>query len=265
MCLILAAYKQHKRYPLILAANRDEFYDRPTRPAAFWKDPPDILAGRDLKGSGTWMGIDRRGRLAAITNFRDPASLKADAPTRGLLVSNFLAGSRSAQDYLQTISDNGTRYNGFNLLLFDRSGLWHYSNREGNIRSLEPGIHGLSNHLLNTPWPKVQQGRQALAGLLSEAPPSIEPLTLIDMLEDRHIAPDDQLPQTGVGLEKERMLAPMFIQSDNYGTRCTSVVLYDSGGVITFVEKNHPHPGSDLDAPDIREFQWAVDADQRAN
>ena len=264
MCLILTAYRQHKHYPLVLAANRDEFYNRPTRQIEAWQDRPGIIAGRDLKGSGTWMGIDRQGRLAAITNYRDPANLKSDAPTRGLLVSNFLSGTPSAESYLTTLSKTADRYNGFNLLLYDQSGLWHYSNRQGAITALEPGIHGLSNHLLNTPWPKVRRGRHAFAEAL-QANPSIDPETLLTLMEDRRIAPDDQLPQTGVSLEWERMLSPMFIQSDTYGTRCTSVVLFNRSGMISFVEKTHPHPGSGLDAADTHTFQWAAEGQLRAN
>jgi uncharacterized protein with NRDE domain len=264
MCLILTAYRQHKNYPLVLAANRDEFYDRPTRQIEAWQDRPGIIAGRDLKGSGTWMGIDRQGRLAAITNFRDPANLKPDAPTRGLLVSNFLSGTQSAEPYLKTLSKTADRYNGFNLLLYDRTGLWHFSNRQEAIMALEPGIHGLSNHLLNTPWPKVRRGCKAFAEAL-EADPTIDPETLLSLMEDRHIAPDDQLPHTGVTLEWERMLSPMFIQSDTYGTRCTSVVTCDSSGMISFVEKTHPHPGSGLDESDTRTFLWAAEGDWRDN
>lgn len=264
MCLILLAYKYNKRYPLILAANRDEFYQRPTRPADHWEDQPDILAGRDLKGLGTWLGISSRGRLAAITNYRDPASINSAAPTRGLLVSDFLSGSDPAQTYLQRLSDNANRFNGFNLLLFDDTGLWYYSNRAADIIALKPGVHGLSNHLLNTRWPKINRGLAALENNLSETG-GVDPDKLLLMLEDRRPAPDDALPHTGVGIEWERLLSPMFIHSETYGTRCSSVVLIDNSANITFIEKTHPHKGAQLSAPEIRRFKVSVDMDNTAN
>lgn len=264
MCLILMAYNHHKRYPLILAANRDEFYNRPTLPAGYWEDRPDILAGRDLQGLGTWLGISGRGRLAAITNYRDPASIKSDAPTRGLLVSDFLAGSEPAEIYLQKLSKTGDRYNGFNLLLFDDTGLWHYSNRGNDIIALSPGIHGLSNHLLNTRWPKIDRGLAALENRLADSA-EVDSEKLLRLLEDSRVAPDDALPDTGVGIEWERMLSPMFIHSETYGTRCSSVVLFDDSGNITFIEKIHPNSGSQLTVPETRRFKVSVDANGMAN
>ena len=264
MCLILMAYRHHKRYPLILAANRDEFYNRPTLPADLWEDQPGILGGRDLQGLGTWLGISNRGRLAAITNYRDPASIKPDAPTRGLLVSNFLAGSDSARTYLQKLSESGDRYNGFNLILFDDTGLWYYSNRGERILALKPGIHGLSNHLLNTRWPKINRGLAALENSLTNTE-TVNPEKLMHLLEDRSIASDDALPNTGVGIEWERVLSPMFIESENYGTRCSSIVLFDNASNIDFIEKTNPHPGSGLTEPEIRSFKVTIDTDKMAN
>ena len=158
MCLILFAYRSLPDYRLVLAANRDEFYDRPTRHVAFWDDAPEILAGRDLKAGGTWMGITKKGRFAAITNYRDSGMTIENAPSRGDLVKDFLIGKSRPHDYLESLQNKGQDYNGFNLIIGDGNELFYYSNRDGNIHNIEPGVHGLSNHLLNTPWPKVAQG-----------------------------------------------------------------------------------------------------------
>lgn len=235
MCLILFAWKMHAAYPLILAANRDEFTERPSAPAAFWDNAPDLLAGRDLKAGGTWLGITRSGRLAAVTNYRDPASLKQEAPSRGQLVSDYLRGRESPEEYLQRLAPRAGRYNGFSLLVGDRSGLLFYSNRGEAVRP-EPGIHGMSNRLLDTPWPKVENGKRALGRLLAEGhDPS--PEALLDLLASRSRPPDDRLPDTGVGLEWERILSPLFIESPTYGTRCSTVLLIDRQGLVTFVER----------------------------
>ena len=166
MCLILIAYRCHPRYPLLVAANRDEFHDRPTAPLAFWHDLPQILAGRDLKADGTWLGVTQSGRFAAITNYREPARIMLDAPSRGCLVSDYLGSVESVRIYLDRLAWTVEIYNGFNLLLGDFGNLHYYSNRGGVARALTPGVYGLSNHLLDTPWPKVERGRQALRGLL---------------------------------------------------------------------------------------------------
>lgn len=236
MCLLLFAYKSHPDYRLILAANRDEFYDRPTRPATFWEDAPGILAGQDLKAGGTWMGITKKGRFAAITNYREAGLTKENAPSRGDLVKEFLKGDSRPHDYLKTVQEMGQIYNGFNLIIGDTTRLFYYSNRDGNIRTVEPGIHGLSNHLLNTPWPKTSQGTSRLHTLLNQSK-EFSPEDIFAILADRSIPPDKELPDTGVGLEWERMLSPIFIKGDMYGTRCTSVLLWEKTGAITFLER----------------------------
>jgi uncharacterized protein with NRDE domain len=236
MCLILVAAEAHPDYPLVIAANRDEFYDRPSAHAAFWPEEPQLLAGRDLRAGGTWLGITRTGRIAALTNYRDPISNRDDAPSRGSLVSNFLLGKETPLSYLERISANAARYNGFNLLVGENANLFHYSNCAQGIRALEPGIHGLSNHLLDTPWPKVEKGKLALSAILAGKSISLE--DLFRLLLDHTAAPDELLPDTGVGLEVERMLSPMFISSPGYGTRSSTVILLDRIGRVTFVEKS---------------------------
>lgn len=232
MCLILLAWKVDEQFPLVLAANRDEFYDRPSQPAAFWPDQPDLLAGRDLKEGGSWLGITRDGRLAGLTNFRDPASLKAGAPSRGRLVLDYLRGRQKAEAYLDQIGP-AHGYNGFNLLLGDCDGLFCFSNRGGRQR-IEPGIHGLSNHLLDTPWPKVVRGKAALGALLEE---KWTPEAVLAILADRSRPADEALPDTGIGLTWERILSPCFIESPVYGTRSSTVLTMDRAGEVTFVER----------------------------
>ena len=235
MCLILFARDSHPDYRLVLAANRDEFHDRPTAPAAFWEDDPRILAGRDLKVGGTWFGITATGRLAAITNYRDPAAHRPNAPSRGLLVSGFLRGAMPADAYLAELAAHGPAYNGFNLICGTPEGLWHYSNRGGPPTPISPGIHGLSNRLLDTPWPKVSQGTAALAKLLQHD--RIDPAELFAILADRTPAPDHLLPDTGVGLERERILSPLHIASPDYGTRSATVLLVGRDGWVEFTEQ----------------------------
>lgn len=234
MCLILVAWRVHSDYPLVVAANRDEFFPRPTAPAAFWKDAPQVLAGRDLEAGGTWMGITRTGRFAALTNFRDPAQMRKDAPSRGRLVANFLTGSDEPQSYLERIADYGSRCNGYNLLLGNGESLWWASNMGSEPRKLEPGVYGVSNHLLDTPWPKVGAGKTALAAAIDRLP---DDQTLFELLHDEGIHPDDALPQTGVPLEWERLLSSAFVKAPGYGTRSSTLFCVDREGWIAFDEQ----------------------------
>jgi uncharacterized protein with NRDE domain len=236
MCLILFSLDNHPGFRLILGANRDEFYNRPTQPLSAWPEAPEVYGGRDLKEGGTWLGVSRRGRLAALTNYRDPAHHIAQAPSRGQLTRRFLTGDASAAEYLAQVLKTAQRYNGFNLLVGDRTGLWYVSNRGNGIVRLQAGIHGLSNHLLDTDWPKVTQGKKRLKNLLSRGD-GWDPEGIFTLLDDRTAAPDQQLPDTGVGLEWERTLSPVFIASPNYGTRSSTVVLIRSSGAVTVVER----------------------------
>jgi uncharacterized protein with NRDE domain len=236
MCLILIAYRCHPGYELLVVANRDEFHDRPTASLAFWDDAPQVLAGRDLKEGGTWMGVTRAGRFAAITNYRDPGSVLPNAPSRGQLVGDYLQGAEPAGTYLEWLLPQAGRYNGFNLLLGDEAGLYYYSNRAGvPPRCLSPGWYGLSNHVLDTPWPKLRRGltllRQALDRQSDPAPDA-----LLRLLADRAPAPDAELPRTGVPLEWERWLSPIFIDAPGYGTRSSTVLLVDDRGRARMVE-----------------------------
>lgn len=241
MCLILLAHRAHPDYPLVVAANRDEWYSRPTAPAGFWPDAPDVFAGRDLEANGTWMGITRDGRFAALTNFRDPARNRPQAPSRGGLVRDFLTGDASPAAYLDALDAVADRFNGFSLLVGDRDALLYYSNRGGERRAIEPGVHGLSNHLLDVPWPKVRDGKARLAERLNGG---VDVDGLLEVLGDARLAPDDELPQTGVALEWERRLSALKIETPEYGTRASTVLLVAADGQVTFVERSFDHSGA---------------------
>jgi len=267
VCLILFCVEAHPTYRLILGANRDEFYERPTAPLAWWDDaaaspaaPFSILGGRDRRGGGTWMGITRAGRFAALTNFRDPASNLSDAPSRGALVKNFLAGRASPQAYLADIARSGAAYNGFNLLIGDGKALYYYSNRHPGagkaIQLVLPGVHGLSNRFLDTPWPKVARGKKAMARLCGGG--RIDPEAMLDLLADRVRAPDDLLPDTGVGMEWERILSPIFIGSPTYGTRSSSVLLIGADGKVEFVERTFVPDGRSVRIDATRRFRFQI-------
>ena len=237
MCLLLLALDSHPSYELLIAANRDEFYDRPTRAAEFWAEQPDILGGKDLRGGGTWFGITKSGKFAAVTNYRDPDTLKDNAPSRGELVSAYLKGSFDPREYLSELVGKANLYNGFNLIIGHRKEVYWYSNYGEGIRKIEPGIHGLSNHLLDTTWPKVVRGKEKLERLVKDQN-DIDPETVFKILLD-NLKPDDKdLPDTGVDLEWERILSPIFISSPSYGTRSSTVVLVSHKGEVVFFERN---------------------------
>jgi len=248
MCLLLAAFHAHPVYKLVIAANRDEFYDRPTAAAGFWDEMPDILGGKDLRAGGTWFGITRKGRVAAITNYRDPTTHKPDAPSRGSLVTDFLKGEEEPEVYLSRLTLSGGGYNGFNLVAGVVDRLFWYSNRGDGMQCIMPGIHGLSNHLLDTPWPKVSRGKDALGDILSKMS-VLSPERFFDMLMDRFVPADDCLPDTGVSMEWERILSPIFISSSDYGTRSSTLLFVDRENHVTFMERTYgPTPEQNRDA-----------------
>ncbi len=242
MCLILIAHRAHPAYRLVVGANRDEFYARPTAPAEFWQDAPEILAGRDLEASGTWLGVTRGLRFAAVTNFRDPAALRSTgARSRGGLTSGFLKSEVPAAEYMEGVQRNAGAYNGFNLFVADAHGLYYFSNRDGAVRELGSGIFGLSNHLLDTPWPKVAELKPRF-GIALRTP--LDPDEIRGILSDRTVAADRDLPDTGVGLERERALSAAFVVAEGYGTRSTTALAIGTDGQVTFNEWTYAAGGA---------------------
>ena len=224
MCLVLIAWRGDSKYPCVIAANRDEMHSRPTAPAQWWRSQPVILAGQDLKAGGTWLGITRAGRFAALTNYRDPEQRREGTPSRGELVTSILMSADTTEKSLDYLREVGAEYNGFNLIFSDGERLAVYESVLGAGRELGPGIYGLSNHLLDTPWPKVQTAKSRLSTALSELENTDAALAL---LRDDEPAPDDQLPRTGVGLPWERLLSSAFVRAPDYGTRCSTLVRID--------------------------------------
>jgi uncharacterized protein with NRDE domain len=236
MCILLVAHDAHPNYRLVLAANRDENYDRPAAPASFWEDATEVLAGRDLRDGGTWLGVTRTGRWAALTNFREAGPAREGAPSRGGLVAGFLRGSMSPEEFVHSRVSGAEAYNGFSLFCGDGSTLAFLSNRGGGLRVLAPGIYGLSNGPLDTPWPKVELGKRGLAALLQLAPPFDE-AGAFALMADGSRPPDEELPSTGVGLEIERALSPIFVATERYGTRCSTLLAIGRDGQVRFVER----------------------------
>ena len=234
MCLVLVAWRVHPDYPLVVAANRDEFFARPTAPVAFWEDAPKVLAGRDLEAGGTWMGVNRDGHFAALTNYRDPEQNRSGASSRGGLVADFLTGDETPQDYLARVALSNRQCNGYNLLVGDGEALWWSSNMGGESRPLQPGVYGVSNHLLDTPWPKVGAGKTALAQALGCLP---DDEALFRLLRDDGIHADEHLPQTGIPIEWERMLSSAFVKSPGYGTRGSTVLCIGLDGWTSLDEQ----------------------------
>ena len=242
MCLIAIAWRAHSDYELIVAANRDEFHDRPAAPAAFWNDAPGVFGGRDLKQGGGWLALHESGRLAAVTNVRRMVPPDPKAPSRGALVARFLGSNKTADAYSRGLNGNAENYAGFNLLLHDGHHLSYCTNSESyRCESLDPGIHIVSNASLDTPWPKAQRLRRALQAFINQRVASRK--LLFTALGDCEQAADSKLPDTGVGLELERFLSPPFIRGDRYGTRASTVVTIARDGRAEFIERRFAAKG----------------------
>lgn len=267
MCLVVVAWQTHPDYPLVLAANRDEFYTRSTRPAAWWGQSVALLAGRDEEAGGTWLGITRAGRIALLTNVRAPSERNPHAPSRGLIAVEALQTAQPSSRWLATQAQRLGGYNGFNLLVADPSiggrrapQLVYYTNRRSHgPRALAPGIYGLSNAFLDTPWPKVTRAVGRFACTLASR---VDLDALMSMMGDRQPVRDEELPSTGVPLEWERVLAPIQIRAHGYGTRSTTVVTVRRDGVVNFLERSF-----EPETPDAyrdRHFEFTVDASSAA-
>ncbi|HZT63789.1 MAG TPA: NRDE family protein [Burkholderiales bacterium] len=241
MCLIALAWRTHPSYRLVVAANRDEYFGRLSAPAGFWDDHRGVLAGRDLEAGGTWLGITLDGRFAALTNYRNPADRRTGVPSRGALVSDFLTGKNGPAEYVKDVGRAAASYNGFSLLVGDKDALWFVSNRGGAPVRVAPGVHGLSNHLLDTPWPKVERARAKLAKQLEEP---FDTMAAFDLLGDTERAPNAELPSTGVSLElEERLSAIRILAAGGYGTRCSTVLCFTNDGRVEFHERSYREDG----------------------
>lgn len=267
MCLIVFAYNMHPKYRLIIAANRDEFLNRATARLHKWKNPQGIIGGRDLQAGGTWMAVDPKARFAALTNVRNPTSLKPNAESRGNLIPSYLLSGKTPMEYLKTLQNNSKRYNGFNILVGDKNDILFFSTTDRQIIPIQPGIHGISNHTLNTPWVKVKKIKGAMQHLLKSSQGKSGPMepspsmggekqflpdesqrdiidsngarikkTLFRIMQDREPAQDADLPDTGVGYALEKNLSPVFISMPGYATRSTSVILMDRNRHVDFSE-----------------------------
>ncbi len=256
MCLLLVALDTHPDYALVVAANRDEFHDRPADPADFWTDRPNILGGRDRQGMGTWLAVNRRGSFAAITNVRMPGEA-VGSRSRGLIISDFLSGSCRPGQFVEKLAHNGKTYSGFNIIASQGAELAWYSNFTDEHRTLDPGVYGLSNHLLDTPWPKVRRLKHAF-DKLETMPESGLVAALFEALASEQTAPDPELPATGLDLAYERILSPIFINGDHYGTRCSTVILIDRQQQLTFIERRF---GPNKTFLGERRFRFDIDPD----
>ncbi|MDR9750856.1 NRDE family protein [Pseudomonas sp. SZMC_28357] len=247
MCLIVFAWRPGHTQPLIVAANRDEFYARPSLPLGQWPEAPQVHAGRDLEAGGTWLGVGDHGRFAALTNIRDPQQAPA-RKSRGELVARFLSGEMPIDDYLTDVVGRSTEYAGFNLLVGNSHELWHYNAREREAVLLAPGVYGLSNAGLDTPWPKLLKARAGLEALLDDPRPE----TLLALLNDPQPAPVNELPDTGVGLATETLLSSVFIASPTYGTRASTVLIVQADGSRWMVERSFGPYGGHLGEVELR-------------
>lgn len=249
MCLIVFAWRPSHPQPLIVAANRDEFYARPTLALAQWPDAPQVYAGRDLEAGGTWLGIGAAGggRFAALTNIRDPGQ-PTGLRSRGELVARYLAGSQSLDDYLAEIASRAGEYTGFNLLVGDAQRLYYLSSVDPRPMQLEEGVYGLSNAGLDTPWPKLLKAK---AGLMAQLPDP-KPSALLELLLDAEPATEAELPQTGVGLATETLLSSVFIASPHYGTRASTALIVNADGSRQIVEHSFGPCGARLGEVELK-------------
>jgi len=254
MCLILFGFRAHRNFPLVVAANRDEHHSRPAAPAAFWDDHPEIYGGRDLEKGGTWMGLRSDGRFAAITNFREGQPAPAAPRSRGELVSGFLIGNDSAEAYFRTAASNKSAYNPYSMIAGDLETMDFYSNRAAQARRVSQGMHGLSNHLLDTPWPKVTAGTAVLNATRDFDDPDVISAALFSLLAHDQPFPEAELPDTGIARQRERELSPPFIIGQHYGTRTSTVVVVHASGEVFFHEKRFG-PGGTPAGEDARAFR----------
>jgi uncharacterized protein with NRDE domain len=252
MCLLVLAWQVHPRYRLVVAANRDEFHERPTAPMGKWTSPDDIIAGRDLRAGGTWLAMDRKRRFGVITNFRDMQPPIPGSPSRGHLIPDYLRDPAGAGEYLRRLEPTAPAYSGFNLLLMDEDSLWYASNRaEPFAKSLAPGIYGLSNHFLNTPWPKLQRVRGQFDPLIAQGAAIAKGELLRILADPTQAGVNEELPQTRLSAQWEQLLSSPFIRNEQYGTRCSTLVLLEHSGEVTLLERRFDRSGTAVSDTDL--------------
>jgi uncharacterized protein with NRDE domain len=247
MCLLVLAWRAHPRYRLVVAANRDEFHARPAAALAPWPDIAGVIGGRDLQAGGAWFAVGSAQRLGIVTNFREFGRPRRSAPSRGGLIPAYLSGSRPPADYLQSLEADSAGYSGFNLLLADRDSLWYASNRADQFaRELPPGIYGLSNEFLDTPWPKLVRVRSRFEALLRTEPSDPDSMAsdLFAMLADRETAPPDSVPPGDLTPEWARKLSAPFVLDAGYGTRCSTVLTVSDPGTTRIIERRFDSEGA---------------------
>lgn len=247
MCLMVFAHRVHPRYPFIFASNRDEFYNRPAKEAHFWPDHPGLLAGKDLKAGGTWMGVNKEGRFAALTNYRNIPEVKKNALSRGDLVTGYLRSGKDPGQFLRSLADTAGNYNGFNLLTGHSNELWYMNNKQLEVKQVEPGYHSLSNAFLNTSWPKTDSAMEQFKETVgSTEEPDHE--KLFQILKDDRTYPREMLPDTGLSDEMEVLVSSIFITSPEYGTRCSTLFFIDQEGNRTFHERTFRGNSGDIES-----------------
>lgn len=252
MCLIVFAYKYHPKYPFILAGNRDEFHARPTQTLHVWDSDPNILAGKDLKEGGTWLGLNQHGKFAALTNHRDLSKIKENAPSRGNLVKEILQSGQPFENQLSDLQSEFSNYNGFNLIAGTVDDLYYVSNEGGHMMKLKPGLYGISNAFLNTPWPKTNNALESFTHALNSELPDVS--AIFELLTDTTTYPERMLPKTGLSPEMEKAVSSIFILTDDYGTRSSALLMIDKMGSGKFTEKTY-RPGT-VEVTDSEEFHF---------
>ncbi len=252
MCLIVFAVNAHPDYPFILAGNRDEFYERPARAAAKWNTEPTIVAGKDLKAGGTWLGVAQTGRIAALTNFRDMRQIKKNAPSRGDIVTDVLTSPKTVPDYFTQLQKSAKNYNGFNLLAGTPDAFYHFSSVENSFQKTETGVYSISNAHLNTSWPKTDWAQQEFKKILKSG--HIENDSIFNLLKNQQTYPKERLPKTGLPEHLEIAVSAVFIKTENYGTRCSTLIKVNSKGGIYFEERTYSTEDTSVTKRSIHEL-----------
>jgi len=253
MCLIVFSYKSHEKYPLILAGNRDEFYKRPAKEAHFWNTTPPVLAGKDLKAGGTWLGISSAGEMGALTNFRDLNNPRQREKSRGELIPEVLLNGEPIDAKLKSIIQKGHQYDGFNMIAGNIHNLFYLNNITNRFEKLKPGYHGISNAFLNTPWPKVEKAKKEFNNIISRN--KMDEEAIFTLLKNRESYPHEELPDTGLTPEMEKAVSSIFIDTHNYGTRCSTLLMIDRYDAVTFIERTYSAGENKIESQKRFEFK----------